>query len=534
MHPERWQKIQSILEEAFVLNPNDQLAFVAKACDGDRDLEQEVLSLISADAAAGEVFGKLADPVDQAATMTVLAAARTFAQYRIVRKIGAGGMGVVYQALDTRLDRHVALKFLSPQLLQDEQGRTRFITEAKAASRIDHPNICVIYDISESSENQLYFSMPFYEGQTLREYILSGDLTMNRIVDYAVQVCSGLSIAHQNDILHRDIKPANVMITENDVVKILDFGIAKILDSDITVAGSMLGTTYYMSPEQVRGLTLDHRTDIWSLGVLLYELFTAHKPFRGASNLEVIQAILAGKREPLSAHMESVPTLLEQIIEKSLCHDVAGRYASMSDLLSDLRQLKKQLAQWHLDKTQVAPAINAEADSAPTYSWASTIESIALVDAVAAEFAHYVGPVAKRLAVRMAKYAGSFEAFCDGMADQLENSTDRQRFLDAILSYRKQAVTTLPTRDPDAATDALPKDSSAAFEETEPLSMEPEVLARVERALAEQFGAVARVMEQRAMKRATDGRHLCQMLAENIDREPEREAFLRKVAPWIA
>ena len=202
--------------------------------------------------------------------------------YEILERLGGGGMGVVYKALDTKLNRHVSLKFLPPELTRDDEARTRFIQEAQAASALDHPNICTIHEIDSTPEGQMFIAMAFYDGVTLKKRIGQGPLPIDEALDIAIQVAQGLVKAHQAGIVHRDIKPANVMLTKDGFVKIVDFGIAKLLGvTGPTQVGSTLGTVAYMSPEQVAGEDVDPRTDVWALGAVLYEMLTGQLPFKG-------------------------------------------------------------------------------------------------------------------------------------------------------------------------------------------------------------------------------------------------------------
>ena len=222
----------------------------------------------------GECGAKLRPAKAVAVTKTVKIpkSSKTIAdKYKILEELGEGGMGIVYKAKDTKLDRTVALKFLPPELTRDEEAKERFIQEAKAASALDHPNICTIYEIDETKDNRMFISMACYEGESLREKIDKGLVKIEEATDIAAQIAQGLDKAHKKGIIHRDIKPANIMITEDGVVKIVDFGLAKLAGQvKLTRTGTTLGTVAYMSPEQAQGEAVDHRTDIWSLGVVLY------------------------------------------------------------------------------------------------------------------------------------------------------------------------------------------------------------------------------------------------------------------------
>jgi eukaryotic-like serine/threonine-protein kinase len=206
---------------------------------------------------------------------------KTISHYKILEKLGGGGMGVVYKAEDLKLHRLVALKFLPPELTLDEEAKKRFVHEAEAASSLDHNNICVIHEIDET-DGQIFICMNYYEGETLKKKIEKGLLKIDEAADIALQIAKGLEKAHEKGIVHRDIKPANIFITSDGVVKILDFGLAKLMGYTVlTKVGETLGTTAYMSPEQSRGEKTDYRTDIWSFGIVLYEMVTGKLPFKG-------------------------------------------------------------------------------------------------------------------------------------------------------------------------------------------------------------------------------------------------------------
>ena len=264
--------------------------------------------------------------------------------YQIEAKLGSGGMGVVYRAMDTRLDRPVALKFLPPDLTRDEIAKTRFVQEAKAASALDHQNICTIHEIGESDDWQLYLVMACYDGATLKQRIADGALSLTESLDVAIQTAEGLAEAHRAGMVHRDIKPANLMVTSSGVVKILDFGLAKLVGSEgITQPGTVLGTVAYMSPEQLQGQPVDQRTDIWSLGVVAYEMVTGERPFKG----EELQAISLGilQQEPtaVTSVRAGVPPEVERVVARALSKRKEDRYQTVADLLSELRAIRRGL-----------------------------------------------------------------------------------------------------------------------------------------------------------------------------------------------
>jgi serine/threonine protein kinase len=269
---------------------------------------------------------------------------KTILHYKILEKLGGGGMGVVYKAEDTKLQRMVALKFLPPHISLNNEVKERFMHEARAASALDHNNICTIYEIGESEDGQMYLAMALYEGETLQAKIDRGPLPLEEALNIAIQIAEGLSVAHQKDIVHRDIKPANIIINSTNIVKILDFGLAKLSgQTKLTKEGTTLGTTNYMSPEQVRGENLDRRTDIWALGVIIYEMITGQPPFKGEYEQAVMYSIANENPNPLTGIRSGVPLELERIVTKTLAKDAGERYQHLSDLLVDLKKLKKSI-----------------------------------------------------------------------------------------------------------------------------------------------------------------------------------------------
>ncbi|HKH43524.1 MAG TPA: protein kinase [Thermoanaerobaculia bacterium] len=265
---------------------------------------------------------------------------RDVGPYRLREQLGGGGMGIIYKAEDTRLGRTVALKFLPPELTRDPVAKARFSQEARAASALDHPNICTIYDLGETAESALFLSMPCYEGETLRDLLERGPLPLEKAADIARQVALGLAKAHRQGIVHRDIKPANLMITSDGVVKILDFGIAKLAGAAaITRTGVALGTPAYMAPEQIRGDEVDLRADLWSLGVVLYEMLAGRRPFPDENEVLAFHAILFQEPSPLGGHRPDVPPELEQLIAGLLRKNPAERTPTAEAVLEELLPL---------------------------------------------------------------------------------------------------------------------------------------------------------------------------------------------------
>ncbi|NQT25567.1 protein kinase [candidate division KSB1 bacterium] len=269
---------------------------------------------------------------------------KTISHYKILEKLGEGGMGIVYKAQDTKLDRVVALKFLPSHLTANDTDKARFIQEAKAAAALQHHNICTIHEIDETKDGQLFICMDLYEGETLKQKIEKGPLHIEEAIDIALQIAEGLSHAHQKDIVHRDIKPANIFIASDGVVKIVDFGLAKLRGlTKLTMAGTTLGTAAYMSPEQAKGNAVDPRTDIWAFGVVLYEMVTGQCPFRGDYEQAVIYSIMNDEPEPVTGIRTGVPMELERIVTKSLGKKQGERYQHIDEMYVDLNLLENSL-----------------------------------------------------------------------------------------------------------------------------------------------------------------------------------------------
>ncbi|MGB7926119.1 MAG: protein kinase, partial [Pyrinomonadaceae bacterium] len=361
MTPERWQQIKELFHSALEREPEQRPAFLAGACDADPSLRAEVESLIAAhelpgsflDAPAYEVAaGMLADDQSE------LEAGRRIGHYQIIATLGEGGMGKVYLAEDSRLKRHVALKLLPASFLQDEERVRRFEQEARAASALNHPNILTIHEIGTEGDHTRFIATEFVEGVTLREHLKQAPLKLHEVLEIAIQTAAALSAAHAARIAHRDIKPENLMIRPDGYVKVLDFGLAKLTepppaaasDTDSlavalvnTQPGMVMGTIVYMSPEQARGLEVDARTDIWSLGVVLYEMIAGEPPFRGSTNSDVMVSVLDREPPPLTKAAPGVSSELERIVTKALAKDREERYQTIKDMLIDLRRHKQRL-----------------------------------------------------------------------------------------------------------------------------------------------------------------------------------------------
>ena len=267
---------------------------------------------------------------------------RTISHYKVLEEVGRGGMGVVYKVQDTTLDRTVALKFLPAEFSGSSDEKQRFLQEAKAASALDHPNICTVYEVGETDDGQMFIAMGYYEGETLKETIRRGPLPVQDAIRLGVQIARALVKAHERDIIHRDIKPANILVTHDGDAKILDFGLAKLRgQAMLTKAGTTLGTAAYMSPEQARGEEVDGRTDIWSLGVVLYEMLAGRSPFASEYDQAMIYQILNDDPAPLRQSREEVPAELEAVVGRCLAKDPSGRFGSMRELEGALGALRE-------------------------------------------------------------------------------------------------------------------------------------------------------------------------------------------------
>ena len=265
---------------------------------------------------------------------------RTISHYEILEKLGEGGMGVVYRARDTKLNRDVALKFLPAGMTSDEESSKRFVREAQAAAALNHPNICSVYEIGEA-DGQTFIVMPCIGGASLADKVKDGPLSIDEAFDIAIQVGKGLARAHENGIVHRDIKPGNILIDEHGLVKVVDFGLAKLGSlTKMTMVGTTLGTVSYMSPEQARGDEIDHRSDIWALGVVLYEMLAGRMPFRGEVDAAVIYSIMNEEPEPLTENCPECPAELGEIIKTVLAKELDDRFQSIGDMVAALEAVR--------------------------------------------------------------------------------------------------------------------------------------------------------------------------------------------------
>ena len=394
---DRWQEVKKILHPALEMEPSERAAFLDERCGGDHELRNEIESLIEAHGKAGRRFESPA--IEMMAETLVDDNGNGFVggslgNYQIIEKLGGGGMGEVFLARDKRLDRKVAIKLLPESLTSDNQSKQRFIQEAKAASALNHPNIITIYEIASDGDRD-FIAMEYVEGETVRDLLARGRIETRRAIELAAQTASGLAAAHEAGIIHRDIKPENLMVTRSSQIKILDFGLAKLVEQQrapltesnvptmnfvqtnervVTVPGTILGTVAYMSPEQAEGRPLDRRSDIFSLGVVFYEIITGKRPFEGKSAVATLHSIINSEPQPARELNPQVPLEVEDLLAKSLAKDPTERYQHSGDFELDLRRFKRALESGSLMSTRIQPQVqNSGGGFSPVWWLAAAI-----------------------------------------------------------------------------------------------------------------------------------------------------------------
>lgn len=357
MKSERWQKVKGLFDAVVELSPDERKSFLNQSCGNDVELRREVESLLESSEEAksfmeSPAVAEMADVIEGKSKK--LEAGKSFAHYEIINQIGVGGMGEIYLANDKKLERKVAIKILNEKFAKHQSNLERFTKEAKAASALNHPNILVIHEIGES-ENAHFIVTEFVEGETLRQILNGKNLKVSETLDITIQIANALVAAHIAKIVHRDIKPENIIIRPDGFVKILDFGIAKLVEQKAigfedetvnqneTAKGIILGTVNYMSPEQAKGEKIDERTDIFSFGVVLYEMIAGRTPFAGDSTSETFANLINFEPQPLSRFSSNVPDELDQIVAKTLHKNKDKRYQTMKVLLADLKDLRENL-----------------------------------------------------------------------------------------------------------------------------------------------------------------------------------------------
>jgi serine/threonine protein kinase/Tol biopolymer transport system component len=380
MTPDRYQQIDKVFQDALEREPKDRAAFLDQACAGDPVLRGEVEALIASYERAGSF---IETPVFEAAPELVVDSGsdslvgNAIGPYKIIAQLGSGGMGVVYLAFDSRLGRRIALKLLPSHLTRDEQRLRRFHQEARAASALNHPNIVTIFEIGRAGARP-FIATEYIEGETLRQRLSNSTMTVPEALDVSLQVASAVSAAHGAGIVHRDIKPENVMVRPDGYIKVLDFGLAKLTESPSSVGteaptiarvdtepGAVVGTASYMSPEQARGEKVDARTDIFSLGAVLYEMISGRLAFEGRSSGDVIASILHKEPPPLARYSREAPEALEWIVMKALSKNKEERYQTAKDMIIDLRRLKQRL-EFEAESERSSPTRPSESEARST------------------------------------------------------------------------------------------------------------------------------------------------------------------------
>gem|GEM_PF-847580 len=356
MTPERWQEIKVILARMQEISPERRDRFLDDACGSDEDLRAEVLSLFRAYHQSGpvdELVECLSGPHGRLPDDTPIPEVERVLHYEIIRQLGSGGMGVVYEARDERLGRHVALKFLPESISQDENARKRFLREARSAAAIDHPYICKIFEIGEWNGKN-FIAMELVRGKTLEQRLKEGPIGLEQSLQLASEIAEALEEAHREGIIHRDLKPSNIMLARDGHIKVMDFGLAKPLPpiddatrvegyTGLTGSGIRLGTVPYMSPEQLEGLDVDARSDIFAFGILLFEMVTGMHPFRRQDGIETAHAILREDPPPVTGYSTGVSELLSYVVRKMLAKKPRQRYQSALDVQNDLREILRIL-----------------------------------------------------------------------------------------------------------------------------------------------------------------------------------------------
>jgi pimeloyl-ACP methyl ester carboxylesterase/tRNA A-37 threonylcarbamoyl transferase component Bud32 len=382
----RRRRVEALFDEALDLAPGDRAELLARAAGDDPKLRREVEALLAAAEQSGvtaEVAGAVAGRTAQRPVPpSPPTSTPTISQYEILEQVGGGGMGVVYKARDPRLQRFVALKFLPASLGADRELKLRFLQEAKTIAALDHPNVCTIFEVAEPEAGQLVIVMPYYEGETLKQKIARGPLPVPEALAYALQMTVGLAHAHAAGVVHRDIKPANVVVTPDGRVRILDFGIAKVADAqaNLTRTGAVLGTLTYMSPEQACGDPVDHRTDLWALGVVLYEMLTGRPPF-AADAKALFYAIQWRDPERLTALRPEIPAGVDALVHRLLEKEPGRRYDDALAVAAALQSLRAEGNPLAAPSTDSADPLQRGRSAFARHAWREAYDALADADA---------------------------------------------------------------------------------------------------------------------------------------------------------
>jgi len=507
------EKVQMYFDAALAVAPEKRTEFLKSLCGDDTELQEEVQALLDADSQSNDLW----DARKQASPAGALKENDTVGPHRIINQIGLGGMGVVYRALDSRLNRHVALKFLPVHFNADKTARERFYAEARAASQLDHVNICVIYDIGETEDGQLYITMPYYDGETLSNRISRGALALQESIDITLQIGDGLAAAHALNIVHRDIKPANIMLTSDGGVKILDFGVAKVENIQLTSTGLSIGTLAYMSPEQLRGESVDARADVWALGVVFYEMLTGSRAFPGKVLPDILQAVLTLDKNRMQSLLDGIDSSLHSIVETALAREPAQRYPDIASMLDDLIAVRMSLS--NKDWLPIRPAYSAQMSeqgaikpkSKKTYQWNDKV-----LASIAQILLPMIGPIAPKLVQRLAKQAASPGDLRDALANQLPTETDRKQFIKQIESQIAEFTT--PPMPRTVLTDGSVKG----------VDLSATQISELETTLTVYLGPIARVLIKQSAAQAVSLEDLCDRLESYIGNPQQKTLFKDK------
>ena len=514
MNKTTMEKVQMYFDAALAVAPEKRTDFLTELCGENPELLKDVQELLDADAQSQNMW----DAKVSRSQAAVLKKDDEIGHHRIISQIGVGGMGVVYKALDTRLERYVALKFLPAHYHSDDLARQRFYAEARAASQLDHINICVIHDIDETDDGQLYITMPCYEGETLANRVSRGALPLLDAIEIVLQVGDGLASAHAHNIVHRDIKPANVMLTSDGGVKVLDFGVAKVEDVQLTSTGLSIGTLAYMSPEQLRGEKVDARTDIWALGAVFYEMLTGKRAFPGKALPEILQSVLNLDDENLQALLAEVQATVRNIIKTAMAREQEDRYTDVASMLDDLIAARMVMSKNEQADNRSVYAVqtsakNTSKQSLPkVYDWDEKI-----LDAIAQLLIPKLGPIAPKLVRHAAKKSPDPMDLRDRLVKQLPTAADQEAFIKQLETEIAEFTTPPMPR-------AVKNDGSVVGVE-----LSATQLAGLEAALIIDVGPIARVLVKRAAAQAASMQDLINKLETYLSSQQQKERFKKEL-----
>ncbi len=493
------QTAQNIFKTCLNLPVPQREGYLNQACADDAELRELVNTHLSQAEQIESPSGK-----PQQAQTSMLG--KKIGPYEIVGQIGVGGMGLIYEAKDPRLQRNIAIKCLPSHLSNEENYRQRFFNEARAVSQLEHPNVCSLFDIGETDDKQLYIAMPYYKGQTLERLLAGGTLAWPEIMNITLQIASGLQAAHAQGIIHRDIKPANVMLDQNNVVKLLDFGVAKVSGISMTSTGVGLGTVAYMSPEQLAGKQVVASSDLWALGNIIYEMIMGKRPFHGDQAATIIHSVLYADPPDLTLPAD-FPAELSRILGKLLARDVDDRYQTAQEFILDLSTLSAggDMPNYiHSTPTTPQPVSARQTPAAISQQQLTEIVT---------EMTLHVGPIASILVPKFANTSPDLSTLCLRLYDYLPDSESRRAFKNRYASEMSSinTVTSLPQV-------AVP--DKPAFTEAQLLCLGSMLINLI--------GPIATEIVKRYARQASSEDVLCDMLSQHIEDEQEKNDFIQQ------